>query len=362
MKVLWLYRFEIIYDFDNWLHMRFALTINEQPDMEVIAYGPHLKRKYPKITPLEFNEKLTIKDLYEVFEFDVIICCTKSRMFLRYNPKIEEVYQDWLPSDFSDWKKTPKIVLEEDYHYEKDDSWYQERGIDLILQRHYSQSLRENKVPMKFLPFSVDTNIFNTTSKTFKDEYTTEVCKHKPNDFNTWSHAKQAGWYSRSVAQGSQAIQVSFEPLRKPYFCFVGNKGAPVYIYRRGAVNKLLKEQLVESHEQIWGAKYVKILREYTGYVSGGSTMEICASKNFEIMASGGILLTNKFVGIEKLFPEGSYLSYKNNFSDIVNKAYQVTNDLVKYLDMSAKGQQVIKERHTHQIRIQELKEIIQKL
>ncbi len=332
-KILWLYKFLPLYDFDNFLHMKFVETLSRYPEIELFAYGPDLNIGYPNVAPIEYKKELTLHQLRDIFKFDVIIVNTKSRCFDYYDPKQNRAEGCWFPEDFKDWKYTKKIVIEEDAHYEKDGKWYQEMGIDLILQRHYSQSLRDWGVPCKWHPFSVDTKIFNPEVEYYRNKR-------------------------------GKNVKLSNSNQRISKIAFVGNNADSAYIYRKSAIEKLLA---INCGANFAGSKkiedsYVNVLREYVAYVSCGSIYEICAAKNFEIMASGGLLFTNHFQGIDKLFPEDTYVSYSNDCSDVINKANRILNDPLFVAGKVQNGLKHIKENHTHEIRIKQLLDIIKEL
>ena len=330
MKLLWLYRYFPLYDFDHHLHMTFAKFMASYPGIYLKAYGPDINKGYPLINLYPYHNQIKLKQIYKDYPFDLIIINTKSRCFDFYNPKTKEERGCWLPSDFHKWNKTPKVVIEEDYHYEVDDDWYQEMGIDLILQRHYSQSLRQNKIPMKFLPFSVDMGYFNSWS--------TEVIYKK------------------------EILQLPY--IRKKNICFVGNNEDLAYKYRTNAINTLTKHKLginFSGFKKING-EYLQVLREYVGYISCGSTYEICAAKNFEIMACGGVLFTNKFSGIDLLFPENSYCSYKNDGSDVLQKAIRVLTDHDYTIEILKNARQCIFQNHTHDVRVKQMLDTFREL
>jgi hypothetical protein len=329
MRILWLYRHMDSYNFDHWLHMSFAQYMAAYPGVELRAYGPGITAAYPGLSLLPHHKRHTTEQLHALFPFDVAIVNTKSRCFDRYDPFRGEAVGCWLPSGFSAWTKTPKVVIEEDYHYETCDDWYVETGINLILQRHYSQTLRQAKVPMKFLPFSVDTTVFNPSRS---------ECPHR-----------------------GKMITLPPHSARVNKFAFVGNNAAGVYKYRRDATSKLYDAGLAVSYagsKKVDG-EYVEVLRKYAGYISCGSTVEICAAKNFEIMASGGVLLTNRFVGIDEIFDPGSYCSFENDVSDVVAQASRVLSDKRLQVDIRGKSRDCIYNRHTHDIRIKELLTIL---
>lgn len=329
MRILWLYKYFPLYDFDHFLHMSFAKFIASYPGVYLKAYGPDLEKGYPLITLDPYHSSITLADIHQYYPFDIIVVNTKSRCFGYYNPKENEAKDCWLPKDFKTWNLTSKIVLEEDFHYESDDDWYEDMGISLILQRHYSQSLRQNNIPMKFFPFSVDTGYFNS-------------------------------WSTETIIKKSL---LSLPYVREKKICFVGNCEDEAYKYRKTATDILLNNNLGISYrgsKKING-EYLEVLRKYIGYISCGSTYEICAAKNFEIMASGGVLFTNKFAGIELLFPENSYCSYKNDGSDVLEKGHKLLNDHNYTIEILQNARKCIFQKHTHDIRILEMLEIFKK-
>lgn len=329
MKILWLYTYFPLYDFDHHLHMSYAKFLSSYPGIYLKAYGWGIDKGYPIINLCSYHRYITLDKLYQKYDFDIIIVNTKSRCFEYYNPKTKIARNCFLPKDFASWKKTPKIVIEEDYHYETDDNWYKEIGIDLILQRHYSQTLRQQNVPMKFFPFSVDTSYFNTSS--------TEIIYDKKN------------------------IQLPY--VREKKICFVGNIQDACYKYRKLALESLKKHEIGVDYggsKKVSG-EYLETLRKYVAYISGGSTYEICAGKNLEIMASGGILFTNKFLGIDLLFPENSYCSYKNDGSNVIEKGNEILHDNAYAIDILKNARKCIYEKHTHDVRTLEMLDIFEK-
>lgn len=331
MKILWLYRYIPTYDFDHNLHMSFAKFIAGYPGVTLKAYGPKIHEGYNVISLIDYKPEYTLGFLKGIYDFDVIVICTKSRMFLNYNPHINVAEECWLPRDFKDYK-CAKVVLEEDYHYEKNDNWYFENNVNLILQRHYSQSLRKDKVKMEFLPFSVDIAAFNSW---------TTVYPH-----------------------GNSILKIPLARRKNIGFC--GSHMDKAYIYRKNAIEKLMNHGLAISYSKAGvirvAGEYLQILRSHVGYVSCGSTYQICAAKNFEIMACGGVLLTNKFQGIELIYPENTYVSYKEDMSDIVDKAKKILNEPDYVTQIVTNARECIMNCHTHDIRLKQLLEILRGL
>jgi hypothetical protein len=264
---------------------------------------------------LHYDERITIEDIRRHFDFDVVIMNTKSRMFMHYNPHRDQADGFWVPAG-TERVDRPRIVIEEDYHYEKSDLWYRENRIDLILQRHHSQVARQEQVPMQWLPFSVDTSVFRP-----------------------------------SVNDNRRTRKI----------CFAGSTNCGAYKIRNDACNQLAKRHLVRvfaSGARV-GLRYVKCLQEFIAHVSCSSIYKLSTAKMFEIMSSGSVLLTNDNVDLPLLFPEGSFCSYKEDASDIIPIAEKLIYNQGLTRSIARRGREAILARHTHEIRIKELLEII---
>ena len=318
MKILWLENYRRALKYNKWLHVEFVREVARQ--VEICLYGPELEQYFPGLVPLLYEEDMPFKEIVEILGIDVIVMHSKDAVFDNYHPKTlfgDKECKCWIAEDFAK-VNVPKVCLEIDYHYETDDRWYQKMGIDLILQRHYSQSLRKQTVPMGWLPFSVDPNIF------------------KPNP----------------------------EMIRKKEICLAGtfrNSQKDTYKYRKMACEILAKKGLIDvfSHREKIGKKYISCLQEYVSHLSGSSKFDLSIGKSFEIMSSGSVLLTNKFSGIEKLFPKGAYCLYKDDFSDVEEKARKIIEDDAYRGEVVKKGRECILEKHTNAIRAKEFLNIL---
>ena len=111
--------------------------------------------------------------------------------------------------------------------------------------------------------------------------------------------------------------------------------------------------------------RYIKSLQSYVAYLSCSSNVNITAGKMFEIMSSGGILFTNREpedrYGLKKLFPDDSYVTYEQDFSDVVSKANRIINDTEWADGVAKRGMEYVKEHHNHKVRIKQLLQIIEK-
>lgn len=324
MKILFLYRYVKDYDFDNWLHMKFIEYMKNSKIIDVVAYGPSLHEAYSSVTPIEYNPDLTLEELHSELKFDFVMCMTKSRMFHYYNPHTDIAKDCWLPRDFDKFKKTPKLVLEEDYHYEKSDKWYKEVGINLILQRHYNSYVRgigQETVPMQWFPFSVDTTVF----------------KSNPNK----ARIKKIG-FAGTCNGAYPERQYMTELLR-----------------RNNVLEGFFRKEKI-------GSAYIDFLQSYTMILSGLSAYNITPAKMFEIIASGAILVTNDDGHLDKLFPTECIVKYRSDsssqMSTFINHVKELLEDNNKINRMMTKGIECIHTRHSHDVRIKELVQILGKL
>ena len=316
MKILAFYKYWRYYSKDERLHADFIKAISEHPEVELKTFGVYMEDIYPELNLIPFKYGLCLDDLLKKFKPDVMLLHNKSRMFWDYNPTQSFVGNEWLPSGWHRYD-IPTVVLEEDYFREVGDSWYYNGNVDLILQRHYSQSLRVGKVKKIFFPFSVDTEIF------------------KPPKVE----------------------------LRKNKICFVGAKGAEYYVYRRKACEILEKEGLVDifSNDEKIGQDYAECLQGYVSHLNGSLIYNISPAKLFEILASGSVLLTNENEDLPLLFDEGSYVTYRKDCSDLIEKSVKILTDKNYKTNLMLRGIDCIKQKHTHQIRIQQLLDILKK-
>jgi len=320
LNILWLYgSINKWDDINHWYHLDFARILAKKHNVNLDVYGYRMHEKHPDIAKIPFNPKMTGLDLKKQFDFDVIIMDNKNRFYS--SPGKRETL--WLkPSFFNELNNVPKIMLEGDYHlhfkHPDEKSWYSDRKVDLMLVRHYS-SLSYHKdysLPIKWFPCSVDTNIF------------------KPNEAIT----------------------------RENKICLIGGYGVNFYIYRNLAGKILEPTNLIKIYKgRLLGDKYPLCLQSYLSHISGSSTRFISAAKMFEIMASGSVLLTDEGYdyGLQELFPENSYCTYKRDCSDVIVKAKQIIND-TDYRNFTIKNAlKVITEKHTHEKRAEELIDII---
>ena len=324
MKILWLYRYVKEYNYDHFLHMDIAECMNGLMGIEVKCYGPGLHMSTPRICLEEYNADTTLEHLFNKFSFDIIVICTKSRMFFNYRPvnamgnTTGEIAEgEWLPKDFMSFSKGNRVVFEEDYHYEANDIWYKNRGVSIIFHRHYCNvvagSTMTNGVRHVFFPFSIDPKVF----------------------------------YDRGY-------------LRTNAMKSVGSINNQYYLDRKTANIALSGAGLLSTERCLDGA-YAENLNRFTCHLSTQSLYNILPAKIFEIAACGSVLFTNANPksGIDKVFSPGAYVAWKDDFSDIIDKADWLLKDRESQKAIVHRAKLEVMMRHTHTIRTKEFLEIM---
>ena len=316
MKILWLYSSNPKNPFPHWYTGDFFRTLNRFPNVEIKYYGKNMHMcDYPEMNLIKYfkHANLQMKELKKIFNFDIILLSSK----IRYCSKSNET---WLPTDFNTFD-CPKVLVEGDYHNHRKNSWFKESNINLILHRHKRNVLIGKEdfpdIPQQWFPVSVDTSIFQPSIR---------------------NEIKKIG--------------------------FIGSidKNKQIYAYRIKAIKILLQKKILIKHVPN-DNMYPKILQQNVAFLNGSSIYNIDNAKAFEIMASGKILLTNRCRnGFYDLFGNNTYVTYKNDMSDLITKAKQIINDdeYRKYIQQNAL--KVINKYHTHQIRANELLNILKRL
>jgi len=319
MKILWLYASMPEYDHNHWYHLDFARIINQQKDTQLAIYGYNLeKTQWSDLVLTPFDTQITAKDLQKIFKYDIIIMDNRYR-FLRNPNKWDSI------NFFNNINNIPKIMIEGDFHLHKNEylrqAWLKNNEINLILHRHCSNFLLGNKIlpqiEQMWFPCSVDTNIFKSNPLVKREKL---IC---------------------SLLYGF---------ARK------------IYPERNLMANKLKLENLVKTYEcYLKNKNYIQCLQTYISHINGSSIYNINNAKMFEIMASGSILLTdeNQNCGLQQLFPENSYCTYKKDGSDIIIQAKKIINDIDYRNYLIDNGLKCINQKHTHSIRANELINII---
>lgn len=315
MKFLWIYKYSSSYNIDKWFHLDYVRWMRNN-GYDVVAYGPDIHIEYPDLVQIHWDPNMKWEILLSKIKPDAVILNTKSRMFDYYSPHTGVATGSILPKGFEISRHIPKIIIEEDYHYEKDDSWYVDIGLNLIFQRHYSQYLRPHNTIKDWLPFSVDPLVFN------------------PGNIR-----------------------------RNRKLCFVGSM-SQAYPERKIICDSLKKHNLIDvfgSHNKI-GYAYIACLQSYVAHLSTGSLYQITAAKNFEIMSSGSLLLTTDFPGLNLLFPKNTHVVLPTTEIELVQLVQNVLSKDSMINEMVFNGLRCIQEKHTHRIRTEYMLERIKKI
>jgi len=318
MNILWIEAPQRCGRYDDWLHTKFAERMGDYEN--IYFYGKGLV--HPK-APIGYDEDITMDYLVGELKLDVVIVDTINAAWNYYKPVTlnGERYGEILPKGFASCK-VKKVCIEEDFHYETNTDWHESMGFEFIIQRHYSQAQRKMGLEFKYLPWSVDTKVFK---------------------YNDQNRENKIGFAGTIDVKNDMSGQTS------------------VYVYREKAISVLEQAGVFASSKSYHhiNQAYLDYLQKYVGYISCGSLFDLTSAKMWEIMASGGILLTNKMSGLETLFPEGSYITYENDARDAVSKVQSLLKDPFSQEKIRAKGIESILKNHTHETRCKQLLEML---
>jgi spore maturation protein CgeB len=312
MKILIFYNYRQNQSYNHFCNVDFYQYLNNFHNIEAKFYGIGVDKLFPNLTVCPYNLKLSMFDIHQIYAFDIIIVAGRNRTFIK--PKEDE---SWLPKDFVSYN-CPKILVEPDYHKYRKLSWFKDMNFSAILHRHQSNVNRGiedfPKLPQYWFPFSVDTSIFYPQNKT-----------------------------------------------RINKVCFVGNNKSSSYYFRTKAIEILEKNNMLDNKYLQFESDYINCLQNYTVYLSGSSIFTIDCAKAFEIIASGGILLTNAcYNGFPSLF-NNNFITYNNDFLNLANECKAIltnTNQQKQIIDSNLK---LIHSFHTHEKRCQDLINILNK-
>jgi glycosyltransferase involved in cell wall biosynthesis len=169
-------------------------------------------------------------------------------------------------------------------------------------------------------------------------------------EFHKKSGAEEGVWLPFS------ASEKEFYPSRSKRNNIVGFVGTvtPIYKQRIEAINILKKNNLIDFRGTILGDDYAKYLRNITVGLTSANN-ECIHGKVFEMMASGTVVLSPQMKYGEMLFGSGSYIPFKQDCSDIVEKASYILKDKEAQKEISTKAYDIFLKSHTDNIRIKEL-------
>jgi len=237
------------------------------------------------------------KDLYEKYKPDVMMCHAQHNLlngFFKNIPCLKVI----ISVDF--WKIVEKNRFD----------FYESNDFDVVFYRGFIPKKYKTKigVPVIWLPWCADT----------KEFYPLE-------NFD--------------------------EKIKKVGFVGTCNNA---YKIRKNAIETLYKNNLIKNHGRVL-KEYPEILRKYVCMLSSVEKDYIYA-KTFEIMASGSIPLINSINEDEKtLFDSNCYILYNKDMTDIVKNTKEVLFNKELSMEMSKNAVNEIREKHTDDIRINQL-------
>lgn len=256
---------------------------------------------FDRVSMLQHGQ--SILSLYNSIRPDVIICYAKIGK-LNFAGVTNEIH-------------CAKIAIEVDYNRRPLalQKLYRICKFDLVLQRGSFPAPNNYPIPWAWLPFSADPTVF-----------------HPGDPFR----------------------------LRKNIVGFAGSSSHS-YPIRLRAINILKQRQLLEVCRKCYGTNYQKFLRDNKAYLTS-TELDSPHGKMFEILASGGAVLSGPFSTQEALGLKDCLITYQNDCSDIIDKAKLVrnNNDIVR--EIANNGYSAFLKYHTDDLRLKELYEHIQNL
>jgi len=245
------------------------------------------------------------KYLYNKYNPDVMILLTHSNLLDGYLYDIP-CLKVMISVDF-------RKIMDREMFY-----WYKNNKFDLVIQRGAYNVEVFNKnigMPCVWVPYSTDEKVF---------------------------YPKK--WESSKIG-------------------FAGTTGS-YYVQRNKAIKLLERENLIDNGGKIIGLKYISFLQSHRGMLTSTAVLNERRrsphAKMFEIIASGSVLLSPGFDYEEHIL--SSYIQYKDDCSDIVEKAKWIINNEQECIDISNKAHEEFLEKHTDIIRIKELYEYIKSM
>lgn len=219
----------------------------------------------------------------------------------------------WLPPQRIAEIEIPKAVVEVDFCHDPKEQWYRDCQFNHVFFRSYLDARGAKLKNTHWLPFSIHP------------------------DWLVFPQQKDG---------------------RKLLVTYAGNTSHPeFYPVRTKALMVLRREKLIEEPvKPRYHMEYMKWWRQYLVGLTCGSMFHNANAKHLIIPAAGAALLTDGPPGIELLFPDPStYWRYKPDCSDLVEVARSILDDPTRAWVVRRKMHDVLKARHTHEVRWQEL-------
>uniref|UniRef100_A0A6M3XLS1 Putative glycosyltransferase n=1 Tax=viral metagenome TaxID=1070528 RepID=A0A6M3XLS1_9ZZZZ len=272
----------------------------------VYIYGPNEKElNGESISPIEFKSDLQINDIIKELDIDILLL-----------PEIFFCNKYFPVSGIEKVKKIPKVILENDIYMLKDLDCFKKAGIELIINLH---------------PYDPETLPINSVwlPPAVSDEFLVDSIENR---------------IDRVVYIGGGR--------------FSQNK---YYETRQNAIRILENKLILDFHGEVGYSRYPEILKRYEIALScSWPPLYFPPIKTFEIMASGSILLTTKFVFSDLLFgTDKLYYEYKDDCSDLYEIVEYLLHNKEEAREVANRAMKIIKESHLHIHRVKELFDIL---
>ena len=309
------------------LHIDFIKFMQQHKYAEIIGYGNHLAGKLRRI--------IVVKPKRVRAQLDNILKKHKPHVILTYNcnGSSYEAGRDnialysWVSDELSRID-LPKVHITTDYlrsgFRQPQADWFSQVGYALAIFRHRESLKYPLEVKKKWLPFSVDADLYRSTS-------VSDILK-KSNKvgFIGAAHNSSKGLYANRIA----AIDYLMERDELRY-------------------TKVLNKKF--ARKMLFGRDYVKFLSQNLFGLTCGGTCNYFTAKYLQIPAARSMLVCSDTNGLD-MFPEDTYIKYSK---DNLDKMYKEVLYFQKHKDEAAEriaalGDYVLR-RHSHHNRARQL-------
>lgn len=192
---------------------------------------------------------------------------------------------------------------------------------DLLLMAHSLHLGKNLSLPVRFFPFAVDAEIFNSTSPLQERE-----------------------------------ISIGFAGSRNPRF----------YLKRNSSLNRLKEAFGKKGKVSFTNHKFLKELAAFYGdcKIVFNQTADVHRSINmriFEGMGCGALVITDQVPGEEILFKNEKHLVIFRKQKDLLDQAAYYLNHLSQAQAIASEGQKLVLAKHTYERRAKEILHLLTK-
>lgn len=288
-------------------HLMIDFVLGLSKYYKVFVYGPYEQILNGKeISPVVYDETKPLKEVIDIIKPDVLLL-SEYHLLVKHIKGYEEL---------SKINYIPKISIEIDgYVFGELPNWHMSLGVDFVVARApFKKSFFS--VPSVWLPWSVPDEFYLR-------EFTT-------NRFN------------------------------KIIFFGGGRFGDSIFYRVRSRVIFLLeRNDMLDYFNSQTFEMYRDYLRKYKcGLSCSFGELRMAPAKNCEIAASGCLLFTSDFIGRELIFGDKLFIEYKDDCSDVIEKAEDIlTHD---YSELAYSAWKIVGEKHLQSMRIEEFYNVIE--